>query len=598
MDVVTLNHLLDKELLNNPWKIPSISMFDDELFEELLGVSSETLGEDLNGYLQREEYILSLVREKQKKRMKNVSKQSLFQIFKNDIRGKRYVSNDKCYEYLMDMVGKAFVKPELEKLAVEIHDRESSEGWEKTARKRLEGILGPVLSDIVLDTQLTGLESSILKSYSKTGGRSAEGLGLTNRFGKRVCLCLNGWMNAKKRDTVYTWSHKKSDEYAKATDFHGLAEMVFIQMLDQMFQTRIQGMSEDERMEDVVYRTMLNDVTSELWYTMAQDKKILIGEKAAYGEFLTFLEGKGYEYRISDSLAYGESITDKFQIWNLAVCAPFLPGLPRFRYAYDDGSDDMSHYHNRIGIIYMKLFFLLYDEYINEMEDEKFQIEQKSAARVFQTKKNIPEKYLRVMKSSLYNDTFGYVELDEECDLNRFREIEKEFLALKKLCFGDEQDYKDVALRFRKLGRHHAAGLYFPTLLCLCVDIRYPSSFGHEYLHMVDFEHGELSRGYAFLGIRERYSELLMSAVAQLPEDDPTKKVMKGKGKYNLDYYLRPTETFARCGEIYFTCIHKVQNSLMEPKFGIEYPRDDKILMELIEDYYSKVFPISAELHI
>lgn len=602
MDVVTLIQMLDEEL-SSPMEKPQELLIDDDLFEGLFVLnseaSSEALNKELKDYLQREVHILTLVREKQKKKIARMSEKKLLDIFKSDVRNKKYLPKDKCFDYLMRVIGNAFVKPELAELAVEIRNQEDREIKSDSARQCLEAILGPAMEDISLDMEPTALERSVLKFYAKKDGDYVDGLGLTNKAGMRICLCLNGWLNSRKREVPFKWSKIKSKETAIVTDLYGLAEMVFIRELDQIFQRHIQEVDENALMDDCVYHTMMDDVVHEVSAARTPEGTVIIDKDAVDVEFLDFLKRLGYQYQISDTHVecdgrwiYG------FPIWKKAVCAPFLPGFPRVFYSYDDGSEDMRRYRDGMRNSYMKLFFLLQEEYITEKEDARFRSEQKSAARVFQTKKNIPEKYLNVMRSSVLNNTFGYVELDEDCDLVSFRIIEKEFLALQNLCFGNEQTYKNVAIRFRKLGRHRAAGLYFPSLLCLCVDIRYPSSFGHEHLHMVDYERGELSKGYAFLEIRERYEELLTKAVEKLLDDDPVKKKMKGRGMYNMAYYLRPTEIFARCGEMYFTCIHKVQNSLMQPSYGIEYPVEDKILKDMIEDYYSTIFPISTELSI
>ena len=59
--------------------------------------------------------------------------------------------------------------------------------------------------------------------------------------------------------------------------------------------------------------------------------------------------------------------------------------------------------------------------------------------------------------------------------------------------------------------------------------------------------------------------------------------------KYNLDYYLVPTEVFARCGELYFTRFRGVDNSLLKFERGFDYPENEKLL-ELIKKYYDQHF--------
>ena len=211
----------------------------------------------------------------------------------------------------------------------------------------------------------------------------------------------------------------------------------------------------------------------------------------------------------------------------------------------------------------------------------------KDYAAVWETKKNIPQKVLRAMAESSFNDTFGYVEIDESCDLDKIEELEKEWKAIVgTLGLGE---FKDTALRFRKLGNHKAAGLYFPFLHCLCVDVRYPSSMVHEAFHMMDYHRGKLSERYSFYGIRRRYEECLRTSIEQLPKEDSFRTRMEGKTKYNLAYYLTPTEIFARCGEMYMVRILNVDNSLVKPEKGLEYPEDEQ-LDSMIAAYFNAMF--------
>ena len=205
-------------------------------------------------------------------------------------------------------------------------------------------------------------------------------------------------------------------------------------------------------------------------------------------------------------------------------------------------------------------------------------------ASVWETKKNIPEKVLVAMAESSFNDTFGFVEFDEECDLEKLRKLEKEWDAIKKLL--GIGSYQNVSIRFRKLGNHKAAGLYFPFLQCLCVDVRCPSSMVHEVFHMLDYQEGRRSSKYSFLAIKERYSHCLKESLGRLPE--ATRKKLEGKSKYNLAYYLTPTEIFARCGEIYMVRVLGVDNSLVKPEEDFAYPKDEQ-LEKLIAEYFNEM---------
>lgn len=214
----------------------------------------------------------------------------------------------------------------------------------------------------------------------------------------------------------------------------------------------------------------------------------------------------------------------------------------------------------------------------------------RESVKVYETKKNISLKCQNAMVSSKFNNYFGYVEIDDECDLDKFQMIEKQFIALSTLVFHEKRSM-DVSIRFRKLGRHHAAGLYFPTLKCMAVDVRNTDSFAHEYFHMLDFENGiknASSAGYKFSLIRDRYRDCLLSEIEK-PQNEGLKERLERGTKYNLSYYLTPTEIFARCGELYLTKVLGVNNSLVKPdeKAGFAYP-DDELLMELIKEYFDE----------
>lgn len=206
-------------------------------------------------------------------------------------------------------------------------------------------------------------------------------------------------------------------------------------------------------------------------------------------------------------------------------------------------------------------------------------------ATVYQTKKNIPNKIVKIMRTSPLNQYFGYVEFDESVDIERVHLITKEFLLLNKNFFGNMK-YPDKIIRFRKLGRHKAAGLYFKYFGTLAVDIRYPDSMIHELFHLIDDMMGDLSSQLEFMKIAERYQSVLI----RIMKDDEANGIIhiSKSGKYNLKYYLKKCEIFARCGEIYLFRIKQVKSSLLKQDNTISfaYP-DDKQLNELIEKYYS-----------
>ena len=236
--------------------------------------------------------------------------------------------------------------------------------------------------------------------------------------------------------------------------------------------------------------------------------------------------------------------------------------------------------HNHIN----KTLTLLKTEYMRKKEEaRRTRTLSGEYARSFQTKKNIPDKYLRAMANSGFNDYFGYVEFDADCDLSLVRELHWEYQALAKTV--GIPAYMDTSLRFRKLGNHHATGLYYPMHACLCVDVRFPGSMAHEVGHMIDYHAGHISDSTGFLDVYDCYAYLLRE-LARTTDDLGLKAKLNGRSKYNLSYYLQSTEVFARCFEMYLVRIIKVDNSLCARRPGIVYPEDDE-LNELIESFFS-----------
>ena len=217
-------------------------------------------------------------------------------------------------------------------------------------------------------------------------------------------------------------------------------------------------------------------------------------------------------------------------------------------------------------------------ECLLDEREEKYEKDNAKRARSFQTKKNIPKKILLAMQKSRFNEVFGEVEFDQDTDLDKMKEIENNFFYLNKILF-HENDLKSYALRFRKLGNHNAAGLYYPTEKCMCIDLDAPNSFVHEFMHLLDNKYGRLSRKHSFYNVRECYTKLL----------ENTEECKYLKGKYNLKYYLTPTEIFARCGEIYVHRIKHIENSSLVSSEGFAYPEDAE-LENKIKEYFDNFF--------
>lgn len=205
----------------------------------------------------------------------------------------------------------------------------------------------------------------------------------------------------------------------------------------------------------------------------------------------------------------------------------------------------------------------------------------------YQSKKNVTQKVAGEMEKSIFNQYFGFVEFDEETDVEKVQQIAEEFRAIKDRYLSGIDSSLNT-LRFRKLGHHKASGLYYPFLKCMCVDFRQPSSFLHEYGHLIDYTYGDLSEKCDFQAI---YASYCCYLDAQIRGDDKTKKQMASGSKYNASYYKQPTEVFARCFELYMSCCLKVNSSLVPLPESFQksvYPMDAAFL-SMVENYFAKL---------
>ena len=210
--------------------------------------------------------------------------------------------------------------------------------------------------------------------------------------------------------------------------------------------------------------------------------------------------------------------------------------------------------------------------------------QQASHARSFETKKSIPKNTVGAMEASSFNKYFYYVELDQDCDAKNVEEIAMEFKTFHDTYFPNLTT-DNTAIRFRKLGNHKAAGLFYPSVNCICVDLSHPSSLVHEYGHCIDYNSGNLSNSPEFGKVLDRYSELLKE----------NKQTAELKGKYDLAYYLTPTEVFARSFEMYVTRELHVQNSIckQDDKTMFAYPKDEELMTDIVDFFHSALKQIA-----
>lgn len=351
----------------------------------------------------------------------------------------------------------------------------------------------------------------------------------------------------------------------------------------------ISQLNDDEKETDKLYNTLLEAAKASVFY-FQKDGVVYTDGSAEANSLVNNLISAGVEIKLEDLSEISEEQRKDMNILTKEIACKInvsldilnfrLPNIEHYigatitsRRSYIDSSDidkDLAKY----------IFILLEREYENEIVRKYEKNNSSTYALSYQEKKNIPIKVRKAMQHSRFLNYFGYVEIDEECDLDRVNSLYDEWEPLAEMLL--KQKYDNVSLRFRKLGNHKAAGLYYPMHECICVDIRYPDSFVHEVFHMIDYQSGCLSRQYDFDNVIRHYKRAFEKCIK---EGD-----IKLSGKYDKSYYFVPTEIFARCGEIYLTRILGIYNSLVNPDEDQEYayPHDDT-LERAIKSYYEKL---------
>lgn len=179
---------------------------------------------------------------------------------------------------------------------------------------------------------------------------------------------------------------------------------------------------------------------------------------------------------------------------------------------------------------------------------------------------------------------FSKVEVDTEryqgvdFDKEKFKELENDWLAL---CNQLPHSKVLPELKFRKLGKHKASGLYVPILNILAVDVRDSTSFIHEYGHYLDYTYGESgvisSTSHSFKDIRSLYEKSLMKLIdgaylkmKEVPKEDVleyrrTEKMLAQAKEIEKkwEYYLTPTEVFARGFELWVFETYSKESELL-----------------------------------
>ena len=254
---------------------------------------------------------------------------------------------------------------------------------------------------------------------------------------------------------------------------------------------------------------------------------------------------------------------------------------------YSSSSWEYSQY---CSIYEAALDVIIKVEYNHSMNRE-YARETGKTISTFRTDKKYQDEALN--KSTLFNKMgFRKVEIDtqkydgEVFNYEEFSKVEQDFLAvLDKL----PQAKAQPELKFRRLGKHKAWGIYSPALNILAVDVRHTESFIHEYGHYLDFKHGDevYSEMPTFLPIIKAYEEKL----TELAEDSKYAQKLTAK---RMSYYLIPTEIFARAFELWVsgtivsdaTIIYSTETYNSQPEY-IAFSH----IKELVFSFFNAIFP-------
>jgi hypothetical protein len=123
------------------------------------------------------------------------------------------------------------------------------------------------------------------------------------------------------------------------------------------------------------------------------------------------------------------------------------------------------------------------------------------------------------------------------------------------------------------------------------IDVDSPSSFIHEFWHMLDFYLWEISANNEFKKIVENTINYIKNTRLNTT-DVKLKEKLLWETKYNLEYYSRPREIFARSFELYFSLYKNQRSPLLEieSKYKNDFPYNvwKEILID-IKDYFDKI---------
>jgi len=172
-------------------------------------------------------------------------------------------------------------------------------------------------------------------------------------------------------------------------------------------------------------------------------------------------------------------------------------------------------------------------------------------ARTYERKKNRPRWLVaEEQRSALASFFTGGIEYDTRVNLAEIELFTEDFRTFRRT-FGVPAGWGTaVELKFRRLGRHRADGLYYPDQRVLVLDAASWCSFAHEFGHLLDYRGGAggvttaaFSCGKEFLP----FHEILVRRMRDEGGDEP--RLSGRRGRLSWKYFSSPLECFARAFE-------------------------------------------------
>jgi hypothetical protein len=194
----------------------------------------------------------------------------------------------------------------------------------------------------------------------------------------------------------------------------------------------------------------------------------------------------------------------------------------------------------------------------------------------------------------------GGVEYDDRVDLIAISRFIDDFASFARALEVPRAWGQGVQIKFRRLGRHRADGLYYPEQAVLALDLKSMLSFAHEFGHLIDYRSAvadapgsealPLSRREGFQAVHALFVERIDARV----EGDP--RLAKRTGRLTRGYFASPAECFARGFEQF------VAEALEEPSVLVaerKKYRDDPLFLEdpppFLFDYYRRAIEGRSE---